>query len=122
MASSGVRMSLNMIAASKPKRRMGCSVTSQAASGRAAQLVERVLLAHFLVLGQVAAGLAHDPDGGALAGLAAQVLQEDAVLDVGHGHQLHDLKVSATAATVVSMSASVWAALTKPTSQPEGAR
>ncbi len=33
MGSRGVRMSLNMIAASKPKRRMGCKVTSQAASG-----------------------------------------------------------------------------------------
>ncbi len=33
MASSGVRMSLNMIAASNPNRRMGCRVTSQAASG-----------------------------------------------------------------------------------------
>ena len=33
MGSSGVRMSLNMMAASKPKRRIGCKVTSQAASG-----------------------------------------------------------------------------------------
>ena len=33
MAARGVRMSLNRIAASNPKRRMGCRVTSQAASG-----------------------------------------------------------------------------------------
>ena len=74
------------------------------------------------VLGQVAARLAHDPDGRAVRGLAPQVLQEDAVLDVSHASQLQFLKVSATASTVAWMSSSVCAALTNPTSQPEGAR
>ena len=63
MPCSGVMMSLKRMAASSSKRRSGCRVTSAASSGRARQRREIHLRAQLAVLGQIAARLAHDPDG-----------------------------------------------------------
>ena len=62
-ASGTTRMSENRIAASKPKRRIGCSVASAASVGRVAEVEERRRLgADLAIFGQIAAGLAHQPD------------------------------------------------------------
>ena len=67
------RMSAKRIAASKPKRRIGWSVTSVASSGRVAELEEAAGAgADGAVLGQVATGLAHQPDRRHREGLAAE--------------------------------------------------
>ena len=70
-ASGMTRMSEKRIAASRSNRRSGCSVTSAASVGRVAELEEAPdRLADRAVLGQVAAGLPHDPDRGTLLALA----------------------------------------------------
>ena len=62
-ASGTVRMSLNRIAASKPKRRMGWMVTSDASSGFSAMPQKEPAFSRTrAIFGQVAAGLAHQPD------------------------------------------------------------
>ena len=56
-------MSEKMIAASKLKRRIGCSVTSAAIFRREAQIEKAAGLgAHFAIFRQIAAGLPHHPD------------------------------------------------------------
>ena len=56
------RMSENRIAASKPKRRIGCKVTSVGQLGREAQIEEASgFRAQVAILGQIAPGLAHEP-------------------------------------------------------------
>ena len=57
------RMSEKMIAASKLKRRIGCSVTSAAYSGVKQRSRKAAGLgAQFAIFGQIAAGLPHHPD------------------------------------------------------------
>ena len=55
---------------------MGCSVTSTASSGVRQISSRRVLLAERAVLGHVAAGLAHEPHGSRVDGLAAAGAEE----------------------------------------------
>jgi C4-dicarboxylate-specific signal transduction histidine kinase len=79
-------MSENRMAASSSKRDSGCSVTSQASLRVLAQLQEAAGAApRLVVLGQVAAGLAHQPDRGVIHGLAQQCAQEGVVLGAGRG-------------------------------------
>ena len=65
------RMSLNKIAASKPNRRTGWSVTSAASSGVLHQFEKGMFLLELAIFRQRAAGLAHEPDGRAVHRLAA---------------------------------------------------
>ena len=62
MPCSGVMMSLKRMAASSSKRRSGCRVTSAASSGVRVRVTKSTLRAQLAVLGQIAPGLAHDPD------------------------------------------------------------
>ena len=85
-------MSENRIAASSAMRRSGCSVTSAASSGVLHSSRKSCLSAQRPVLGQVAAGLAHEPDGRAVDGLAAAGAEEAVVGGVGTGRVGHDDK------------------------------
>ena len=78
-------MSENRIAASSGKRASGCSVTSVASDGvlREREKAPR-LRARRVVLGQVAPGLAHQPDRRVRRGFAAQRAQEGVVFECGH--------------------------------------
>ena len=69
-------MSANITAASTSCRRTGCSVTSAQSSGSPATSKKRVPLADLAVLGQRAAGLAHEPHRRALDRLAARGADE----------------------------------------------
>ena len=73
---SGSRMSENTTTPSMPKRRNGCSETSAARSGRSHMPRKPRLRAQLAVLGQIAARLAHQPDGRAIDGLAARGAHE----------------------------------------------
>ncbi len=66
------------MAASTSIRRTGCSVTSVARSGVAADLEQRIALAQGAVLGHVAAGLPHEPDGRGVDRLAPAGFEETA--------------------------------------------
>jgi hypothetical protein len=70
-------MSANTMAASKGKRRIGCSVTSAAPPGSGRRPRSRVLGADRPVLGQVTPGLAHEPDWRPVEGLAGQGAKEE---------------------------------------------
>ena len=85
IASGTVRMSENRIAASSGKRASGCSVTSVASAGVLRERHEAAgLRARRVVLGQVAPGLAHQPDRRVRRGLAPQRAQERVVFERGH--------------------------------------
>ena len=56
-------MSEKRMTPSIPKRRKGCIETSTARLDVRAEVEEREALAHLAVLGQVAPGLPHEPDG-----------------------------------------------------------
>ena len=78
-------MSAKMIAASRSKALIGCSVTSHASSGVLISLQDRVPLAQRAVFGHVAAGLAHQPDGRAhRTGWRRQARRKRLVCDVAH--------------------------------------
>ncbi len=78
-------MSANSTAASTPWRRTGWSVTSAQSSGVSGDLEEGVPLADRPVLGQRAAGLAHEPDRRALDRLTPQRADEERL---GHRRRL----------------------------------
>ena len=59
-----------MMAASTSRRSAAVMVTSAAMSGVRQMSSEAVMLAHGHVLGHIAAGLAEEPDGRAIHGLA----------------------------------------------------
>ena len=69
-------MSAKMIAASTPSRSTAVTVTSAAASGLWQSSRKPKLLAHGAVLGHVAPGLPHEPDGRERRRLAAAGLQK----------------------------------------------
>ena len=77
MASAVSRMSANTMAASTSKSSMGSRVTSAASSGVRQRSRKDVFERTFMVAGEVAAGLAHHPDGEALDGLATQRTYEE---------------------------------------------
>ena len=58
-----------MMAASTPRNSAAVMVTSAASAGFLQISSKRVLLADGAVLGHVASGLAHEPDGSAVDGL-----------------------------------------------------
>ena len=66
MTSSGSSRSAKMMAASTPRNSAAVMVTSAATCGLLADLEKRVLFADRAVLGHVATGLAHEPDGCAI--------------------------------------------------------
>ena len=77
------RMSENRIAASKPKRRIGCMVTSVASSGSIAEIQKAPgLLPHLAVFRQIAPGLAHHPDWRRIDGLSVQHSQNRLALSI----------------------------------------
>ncbi len=78
-------MSANITAASTLWRRTGWSVTSAQSSASAQMSKSRVLPPDLPVLGQRAAGLAHEPDGRAFDGFAAGRANEKRT---GHGTRL----------------------------------
>ena len=80
--SSGSSRSLKRMAASTPSRRTGWSVTSTASSGVRQSVSSVCWLAEGPVLGQVAAGLAHEPDGGAVDRLPPAGAKEPVVHQV----------------------------------------
>jgi hypothetical protein len=73
-------MSEKRIAASSPKRSMGRRVAWAASSG-VLQSPEGGLLPDLLILGHVAARLAHDPDRRPIEALAATGPEEEIVFD-----------------------------------------
>ena len=83
IASSGTSRSENRIAASNPKRRIGCSVTSAASFGVLHSSRKLTPARTCAVLGQVAPGLAHHPERRALGGLAAAGAQEEGLHRAG---------------------------------------
>ena len=72
IGAKGSSRSEKRIAASTSMASTGCSVTATASSGCAADLEQGVALAQRAVLGHVAAGLAHEPDGRASTGSRRQ--------------------------------------------------
>ena len=84
IGSSGSRRSENRMAASTSMRRTGCIVTRVASSGQSADVQQRVVAANFPVLGHVAPGLPHEPDGGAVDRLAPARLQKTFVHFAGN--------------------------------------
>ena len=72
IGSSGSMMSANRTAASTPKASTGISVTCGAQLGRLGQGQDRIPLAQLAVVGQAAAGLAHEPDRRAVGLLVAE--------------------------------------------------
>ena len=76
---SGKSRSEKMIAASSGKRRMGCSVTSAARSGVRHRSSIEYLGPQGSVLGHVAAGLAHEPDGSCIDRLSPAGAEEPVI-------------------------------------------
>ncbi len=67
-----------MMAASTPRRSAAVIVTSAAMCGGAADFEQGVVAADGHVFGHIAAGLAEEPDGGAVDGLAEAGADETA--------------------------------------------
>ena len=85
---TGTKMSEKKITASVPTRRSGWSDTSTARSTSRHSSRKESCFAHAAVLGQVAAGLAHQPDGRPVDRLAPAGAQQPlGRVERGRGHQ-----------------------------------
>ena len=69
-------MSEKTMTASTPRRRKGCKETSTARSGVLQTSRNGVVCSNGAVLGEIAAGLAHHPDGKARGGFASASAKE----------------------------------------------
>ena len=68
-----------MMAASTPRISAAVMVTSAASCGLLADFEQRILLADGAILGHVASGLAHEPDGRAVDGLSLAGANEEGI-------------------------------------------